>query len=303
MAVVIKRTPWRTLWLPTVSLLAGATLAAAAGLPDPDVRFVNERGRFQHGHRCAAPEVSATEAALVASELSSFQAVFGKSASLADPIPVAVHVIFRKKNKRAIGKVSDRKIEEQMDALNAAFAGTGISFRLASVDRTSRRKWFLHCLGSAESKMKERLAVDPATTLNLYTCKPGGGRLGSARFPWEFEESSSMHGVVVRHSTLPGGKATPFNLGQTAVHEVGHFLGLLHTFQDGCFEPGDTVADTPAEGYPAFGCPVGRDSCIGGGSDPVFNYMDYSDDACMDRFTAGQVDRMREIVGVFRPSL
>src|SRR5581483_6535552 len=77
----------------------------------------------------------------------------------------------------------------------------------------------------------------------------------------------------------------------------------FHTFQGGCAEPGDDVADTPAEASAAFGCEVGRDTCTEAGVDPIDNFMDYSDDRCTDTFTPLQAARMQASIATFRPNL
>lgn len=90
----------------------------------------------------------------------------------------------------------------------------------------------------------------------------------------------------------------PFDKGITAVHEVGHWFGLFHVFQGSVCsgDAGDMISDTPAQREPTSGCPTRKDSCPNQqGFDSVNNFMDYSDDACLSEFTAGQTSRVREL--------
>lgn len=207
-------------------------------------------------------------------------------------VNVYVHVV-NNGSGIANGDTTDQMIADQLSVLNAAYASSGWSFNLVATDRTTNATWYANCYGSAETAMKTALHRGTAADLNLYTCNPSGGILGYATFPSSYAKSPKLDGVVVLFSSLPGGTATPYNLGDTGTHEVGHWMGLYHTFQGGCNGQGDSVSDTPAEKSAAFGCPANRDSCASkAGVDPITNFMDYTDDSCMDRFSAGQDVRM-----------
>jgi hypothetical protein len=222
-------------------------------------------------------------------------------------IPVAFHVI-NKGSGIANGDVPDSQIQSQIAVLNAAFSGqtggpdTGFRFALASTDRTTNATFYTMGPGTAaERNAKSALRTGGAGTLNIYSANPGGGLLGWATFPSSFNSNPSDDGVVILFSSLPGGSAVPYDEGDTATHEVGHWMGLFHTVQGGCSKTNDSVADTPQEKAPAFGCPTGLDSCRkNAGLDPITNFMDYSDDSCMNLFSPGQVTRMATSFASFR---
>ncbi|WP_437568738.1 zinc metalloprotease [Sorangium sp. So ce542] len=215
-------------------------------------------------------------------------------------IPVHFHVINKGTGIRN-GDVPDSMINDQIRVLNEAYATTRFSFVLQTVDRTTNATWYTMSLGStAERQAKRTLRKGGPDHLNLYTANLGGGLLGWATFPSDYAAKPSDDGVVILYSSLPGGTAVPYNEGDTGTHEVGHWLGLYHTFQGGCNKTNDGVDDTPAERTAAYGCPMGQDTCRGVGIDPITNFMDYTDDACMNSFTAGQASRMSALWDTYR---
>ena len=229
-----------------------------------------------------------------------------RSGLLGGQVGGIIDVAFHNITDGAEGYVSRSTFIEQIRVMNQRYAGSGFTFRLKSIDRVDRNSWFHMLPGNGNEKQaKMALAIDPAHTLNVYTCSPGKGLLGWAYFPFTpgLTEDSFYHGVVIHYGSLPDGFIANYNLGLTLAHESGHYLGLFHTFQGGCVAPGDYIDDTPFEASPAFGCPVGRNTCPQEGDDPIHNYMDYTYDECYSEFTPLQVDWMQNIVAVYRPSL
>lgn len=216
-------------------------------------------------------------------------------------IPVYFHVI-NKGTGISNGDTPDSYLDAQINVLNQAYGGTtgGVNtpfrFVKAGTTRTTNAAWYIAEPGTAaEAQMKSALRQGTASALNFYTNNPGGGLLGWATFPSNYAGNPSNDGVVCLFSSLPGGSAAPYNEGDTGTHEVGHWLGLYHTFQGGCTKNNDYVTDTNAERSAAYGCPGGRDSCTARtypGLDPIENFMDYTDDSCMFMFSAGQSSRM-----------
>jgi hypothetical protein len=292
-----------------VALVVAPVLAATAGAqgksneaPGQDIHFLRD-GQLVRGVRCATPNPGRAEVDAVERMLADARLMSDAAAARANVVvPVRWHVV-RSGTATSQGNIPDTWITNQIQVLNNAYSGTGFSFQLVSIDRTTNSQWYTGCYGGGERKMKKALAIDPANNLNIYSCRPSQGILGYAYLPNSFNEADFRHGVVLLDQSLPGGNASPYNLGDTATHEVGHYLGLYHTFQGGCQNPGDSVADTPAEASAAYGCPTGRDTCSSAGLDPITNFMDYTDDACMNTFSTGQSDRMHSMTSTYKPSL
>lgn len=264
---------------------------------------------FENG-RCATKKLSEYEVADIERQVSVYKEnQRAASGGLAENVTGGtINVYFHVINKGtgiANGDIPSSYITGQMNVLNAAYAQWGWSFNLVSTSRTNNAIWYTAGPGtSAEAAMKSALRQGTADDLNFYTNNPGGGLLGWATFPSSYAGNPKDDGVVALFSSLPGGSAVPYNLGDTGTHEVGHWMGLYHTFQGGCAKQlsgGDGVADTPAERSAAYGCPIGRNSCTNiAGNDPITNFMDYTDDSCMDRFSAGQDARMDSYFTTYR---
>lgn len=239
-------------------------------------------------------------------------------------IPVVVHVIT---STGGSGNLSDTIVQSQITVLNEDFralagtAGAGgvdtkIEFFLATTDpsgnptngitRHANTTWF-----NDGGSYWNTIAWDPTRYLNIYTNSAGGGTtLGYVPdLPAGGGVLNTLADrVVILHSAFgrPATGGAPYNLGRTCTHEVGHYLGLFHTFQGGCgtascYTTGDRICDTNAEQTARFGCPTTATSC--GSPDPIRNYLDYTDDSCMTGYTQEQARRMRCTLQHYRPAL
>jgi hypothetical protein len=235
-------------------------------------------------------------------------------------IPIAYHVI--DPDERTT--VPRARIEQQTAVLNAAYAPYGVSFVTASVGRVVNPAWHTMLADSpVEIEAKAGLAISHELYLNFYIAGPRGiirgqeaNLLGFATFPWWLEIGNwdkRLDGVVVSVDSLPGGGGV-FGEGATATHEIGHWLGLLHTFndptggEDGCIPQGDEVADTPFERWPYGGPGEGHEcprneapTCPGALGRATANNMNNTDDRCMQEYTAQQDLRMRSMLQRYRP--
>ena len=242
-------------------------------------------------------------------------------------IPVVFHIIY----SNATENLSAAQINSQLDVLNedfrrtnpdttntpAAFQGvavdTEIEFCMATQDplgNTMSEPGInrVSLAGSpfstnyVDNTIKPTTGWDPTKYFNIWVCNISGGILGWAQFPSNSGlgglnangGAANTDGVVLLHSSVgrppfnpfPG----PYNLGRTATHEVGHWLGLRHIWGDGGCAVDDFCADTPESDGSNFGCNPAHISCST--TDMVQNYMDYTDDDCMNIFTADQKARM-----------
>ncbi len=238
-------------------------------------------------------------------------------------IPVVVHIITA--DDGVTGDLTDQMVQSQIDVLNEdylAIAGTaggdgtyiGLRWVLATEDpdgnpttgitRTANSNWFND---NDEQGFKSTLMWDPNRYLNFYTNNTQ--YLGYSWFP-QWGVGGWNDGIVIYYRAF--GRPTsfpPYHLGRTATHEVGHWVGLFHPFEGGCGNPAlpycyttaDRICDTEPDATSHFYCTPGT-SC-GSYPIPIENYMEYTDDACMTRFTVEQMRRVRCSLSSYRPNV
>jgi hypothetical protein len=254
------------------------------------------------GHGADTRDISASEQKAIEARTAQLLKARGgvQLKASAAGVPVYVHVM---RSSSGAGDVTNTQISQQIAVLNKTYAGqessaaanTGFTFTLAGVDRFNNNQWHQDKQSSTYRKQTRKGGKN---ALNIWLVD--FAYLGIATFPWDYAKQPGIDGIRVQYTSLPGGSETNFNLGETATHEAGHWLGLYHTFQGGCTATNDEVSDTPAQSSPSSGCPTGRDSCSLSGLDPIHNYMDYSYDSCYNQFTPGQSSRMNSMWAAYR---
>ena len=227
--------------------------------------------------------------------------------SIADQPQLLVPMKFIVMHNDNKGKVQRAQIEKQVAVMDESFSGaqssgvqpdTGARFKLESVQYVNNAAYYQRCERNAR-KIQKAYVQEPEKYLYVIVCNLDS--LGRSSLPEDYTESNNNHYIQLKDTTLPGGSNVGFNLGDTLVHEVGHYFGLAHTFDKGCSKKGDYVLDTPSAKGPNFTC-TAVDSCPNKpGMDAIENFMDYTADACMDRFSPGQVWRMRMQLNEHKP--
>lgn len=249
-----------------------------------------------------------------------------RSATTAITIPVVVHVVY----KTAQQNISDAQVLSQIEVLNQDFnrqnadtantpapwksiaGNAGVTFCMAQVDPLGnptngieRRQTTVNSF-SLNDNIKAYStggldAWDPSQYFNIWVGALSGGLLGYAEFPTA--SLSNTYGVVIGYDCFGtiGTAASPFDGGRTATHEIGHCFNLFHIWGDdgSACSGSDQVSDTPNQGAENYGCPSypHTDACATSSPGVMYmNYMDYTDDGCMNLFTQGQVTRMLAII-------
>lgn len=222
--------------------------------------------------------------------------------------PLYMHILHKNSEPSLI---TQTMVDQQVAELKSVYKHYGVTLNYQNTSWTANDAWAV-AAGSDQAACEQALRVGDYGALNLYFHTDlSGGNLGTCTLPSSVQKRTppslySSDGCHINANTMPGGNMAGYNQGKTAVHETGHWLGLLHTFEGySCSGTGDYILDTPMESQSSNGCPSkpSKDSCTGvTGVDPIHNYMDYSTDACYTTFTPNQVARIGSMWQQYRAS-
>ena len=194
-----------------------------------------------------------------------------------------------------------------MTVLNENYQNTPFRFQLMNATYIVNQTYYNDMTEPNQPTIGSLYKKGGTNTLMVYwgNSKEGGSYARSPGLLHVSENDFVTDGAFMDINTVPGGTSECCNQGKTLAHEVGHWLGLYHTFYgDSCdlTNQGDFVSDTPQQASQTnFTCPIGRDSCPDlPGVDPIHNFMDYSNDLCLTEFTPRQIERMYIVWSLFR---
>jgi hypothetical protein len=227
----------------------------------------------------------------------------------AAPIPIPVYVTYiSPPNTTPFNPVEQRYFEIAVNLLNRDFQSTPFVFRLERFHAVDAPQWRACPFASpSTAAMTQALHQGGTDALNVYVCRPAAFSGWSTLPQWldlDFWDRR-QDGIVLAEQAVVGvGNPSWRN---TLTHEVGHWLGLFHTFENGCRAPGDGVNDTAAVAQPSYSCNGNTNTCpdddptIDAGVDPLENWMDYTHYGnCANSFTPGQITRMVAMFEEFR---
>ena len=257
-----------------------------------------------------------------------------RQANSVSVIPVVVHIVYRTNGQN----ISDAQIQSQIDVLNEDFArlNTDASNTPSAFQSVASATLFQFCLARTDPNGNITTGIERRQTtvnsfntndsvksytgggmdawdvnryFNIWVCNLGNLLLGYAEFP--VSTHSNTYGVVINYDSFGrvGTVSPPYNEGRTSTHEIGHCFNLHHIWGDdgGACTGSDYVSDTPNQASETYGCRTfpAYDACTGstGNGFMYMNYMDYSDDNCLNMFTAGQATRMSSSMNLFYPTL